>query len=103
MIHPRDLRDEDIWNILSASRDGDLGRVKELIARRPDLVSAEYNYTPPIHFAVRERHLDVVRFLLDKGAEYSTYRTYPFQDSLLTMARDREYHDIAQLLLDLAS
>ena len=37
MIRPRDLKDDDVWDILRAARDGDLGQVKELVARRPDL------------------------------------------------------------------
>jgi ankyrin repeat protein len=66
------------------------------------LIRAEYNYTPPIHFAVREGHLPVVRYLLKQGAD-PAYRTYPFGDSLLTMAQDREHHDVAQFLFDLVS
>ncbi|UVI29291.1 ankyrin repeat domain-containing protein [Paenibacillus spongiae] len=102
MIRPADLKDEDIWNILSASREGELEKVKQLISRRPELVHFVYNYTPPIHFAVREGHLDIVRFLLDLGAD-PTYRTYPFQDSLLTMAQDRGHHEIAEHLLEILS
>jgi ankyrin repeat protein/GNAT superfamily N-acetyltransferase len=103
MIKPKDLQDEDIWSMLQASRDGDLNRVQELVARRPELVRCEYNYTPPIHFAVREGHTEVVRFLLAQGADASSYRTYPFQDSLLTMAEDREYREVVDLLLEMAS
>jgi ankyrin repeat protein len=102
MIHPNDLNDDDIWGMLNASAAGDLDRVKALVSRRPELVRCEYNYTPPIHFAVREGHLDVVRYLLDQGADLN-YRTYPFQDTLVTMARDREHHEIAKLLLDILS
>jgi hypothetical protein len=103
MIKPEDLKDNDIWSMLRAARDGDLTLVKALAGRRPDLVRCEYNYTPPIHFAVREGHVGVVRFLLEQGADGSAYRTYPFQDSLLTMAEDREYSEIVQLLLNVAS
>lgn len=103
MLKPRNLTDEGIWAMLNASRDGDLARVKHLVASRPELVRSEYNYTPPIHFAVREGHADVVRFLVENGAEFANYRTYPFQDSLLTMAEDREYTEIASYLRELAA
>jgi ankyrin repeat protein len=103
MIRPRDLHDEDVWTMLRASRDGDLQAAKALVRRRAELVRCEYNYTPPIHFAVREGHLDVVRFLVERGAEVANYRTYPFGDSLLTMAEDREYREIAGFLLELAA
>jgi ankyrin repeat protein len=103
MIRPRDLKDDDVWAILRAARDGDLGQVKGLVARRSDLARAEYNYTPPIHFAVREGHLEIVRFLVEHGADVSSYRTYPSSDSLLTMAEDREYREIVTFLLELAA
>ena len=47
---------------------------------------------------MREGHLEIVRFLLEKGAD-PTYRTYPFQESLVTMAQDRDRDEVAQLLL----
>jgi ankyrin repeat protein len=103
MIRPHDLVDDDVWAMLRASRDGDLAQVKGLASRRPALVRCEYNYTPPLHFAVREGHTEIVRYLLDQGADASSYRTYPFQDSLLTMALDREYHEIVDLLTELAA
>ena len=58
----------DAWNMLRASRDGDSERIKALGSRCPGLVSCEDNYTPPVHFAVREGHLAVVRYLLNHGA-----------------------------------
>lgn len=99
MIRPADLKDDDVWSMLRASRDGDLTQMKELASRRPELIRCTYNYTPPIHFAVREGHLEVVRYLLEQGAD-PAYRTYPFQDSLLTLAQDRGYYEIAELLLN---
>ena len=68
MIHPVDLKDDDVWAMFQASWSGDLDQVKALVARRPELAVCEYNYTPPIHFAVREGHLEIVRFLLEQGS-----------------------------------
>jgi len=87
-----------VWNILVASRDGNLQRVKELVHECPELIYAQYNYTPPIHFAVREGHLHLVNFLLDHGAHDPGYKIYPFLDSLLSIAEDRGHREIALLL-----
>jgi len=102
MIHPADLKDDEVWEMLSESRAGNLDRVRALVSHRPELARCEYNYTPPIHFAVRDGHLSLVRYLLDQGIDLN-YKTYPFGDSLLTMARDREYDEIAELLLETLS
>jgi len=88
----------NVWNILKASYKGDLEKVEEIVADCPEMLYAQYNYTPPIHFAVREDHTSIVSYLLDKGALDPTYKIYPFQESLLTIAKDREYHEIATLL-----
>ena len=85
------------WEMFLAARSGDLTRVESLARQYPGLERFEYNYTPPIHFAVREGHADVVRFLVERGADLA-YRTYPFGDSLVTMADDREHHDVGRLL-----
>ena len=87
-----------VWNMLVASRDGNIDRVKALADGCPELIYAQYNYTPPIHFAVREGHVQLVRYLLQQGALAPAYITYPFKDTLLQMAKDRAYHDIVLLL-----
>src|SRR5215212_4215023 len=53
-----------VWEMLCASRVGDIDRVKDLGSSEPGLITCQYNYTPPIHFAVREGHLDLVRELV---------------------------------------
>src|SRR4030095_1915853 len=112
MIQPPELKSEfqvtlsnkvtsattKVWNILFASRNGDLDTVKKLVDECPELIYAQYNYTPPIHFAVREGHTDLVRYLLSCGAHDPNYKIYPFQDSLETIAQDRERHHIVTLL-----
>ena len=87
----------EVWQMLSACREGEMRVVRDLVERCPGLVHCEYNYTLPIHFAVREGHTPIVRYLLQHGAD-PTYRTYSFKDSLLQMARERDYAEIADLI-----
>src|SRR5262249_15165479 len=44
----------------------------------------------------------IVRLLLEQGAS-PHYQTHRFRDSLLTMAQDREYRELAQLFLEIAA
>lgn len=46
--------------MLDAACDGDLKRVQELAGKCPPLLTCQYDYTAPLHLAVREGHLDVV-------------------------------------------
>lgn len=89
---------DKVWQMLKAAYDGNLLRVKELAAECPALLYAQYNYAPPIHFAVTEGHPELVRYLLANGAHDSAYRIYPFLDSLPTLAEDRGDMEIAALL-----
>jgi len=90
----------NVWNILVASYEGDIDKVKEMVGIQPELFYAQYNYTPPIHFAVRQGHTELVDYLLKSGAYDPDYRTYPFRDSLQTIAEDRDYDEIALMLKD---
>jgi len=92
-----------VWEILLAIYDGDLQKVKALVKDCADLIYAQYNYAPPIHFAVREGHVDLVKYLLDNGAHDSDYKFYPFLDSMQTVANDREYFDIENMLNEYAA
>ena len=83
-----------VWDILTASRNGDLEGVKEMVNDCPELIYAQYNYTPPIYFAVREGYPQLVEYILSQGALDPDYKTYPFLDTLLTIAEDRDYSDI---------
>jgi len=89
---------DTVWDMYLAAHAGDLDQVKALVARHPGLARHEYNYTPPLHFAVREGHSRLVRFLVDRGAIDPSYRSYPFQDTLLTIAEDREHSAVAAML-----
>jgi ankyrin repeat protein len=84
--------------MLSACRAGDVARAEELIGQRPELATCQFNYTPPLHFAVREGHLELVRLLVEHRAYDPGYKSYPFGDTLLTIAHDRGFDEIAQVL-----
>lgn len=90
---------DDVYAMFAAARAGDFDRVRALVADVPGLATVEYNYTPPIHFAVREGHAGIVQFLLAHGAD-PAYRSYPFQESLLQFAEDRGHADVAAILRD---
>jgi ankyrin repeat protein len=88
----------EVWAMLSACRAGDLALARELMSQRPELATCQYNYTPPLHFAVREGHLELVRELVERRAYDPGYKSYPFGDNLLTIARDRGFDEIAKVL-----
>ncbi|MEO7274217.1 MAG: hypothetical protein ABIX28_06820, partial [Vicinamibacterales bacterium] len=78
---------DDVWAALVASAAGDAGALRQLLERDPRLSRAEYWYTPAIHFAVREGHLDAVRLLLDAGADPEWNGLH--DGSLMAMAHER--------------
>jgi uncharacterized protein len=88
-----------VWDMLSASKHGNLELIKHLVADEPALAYCKYNYTPPIHFAVREGHVPVTKYLLECGAFEPDYESYPFLETLLLIAKDRGHKEIANLLL----
>ena len=89
---------DTVWSMYLAAHAGDLDQVKALIARHSGLTRHEHNYTPPLHFAVREGHARLVRFLVDRSGIDPSYRSYPFQDTLLTIAEDRGHSGVAAVL-----
>jgi hypothetical protein len=50
MIRMNDFGDDALWSLFEASASGDLLAVKRLVGARPDLVNAQYNYTPADSF-----------------------------------------------------
>lgn len=88
----------EVWNMLSASFDGNLDRVAALSELNPGLLTCQYDYTSPLHLAVREGHLELVKFLLARGALDPGYRTHPFLDPLIVVAEDRGFAAIEEAL-----
>ncbi|KAL3910851.1 MAG: hypothetical protein SGILL_007525 [Bacillariaceae sp.] len=53
-----------------AAQGGDLGTLKREVEKKKDLVNAkDRNGWSPIHEGVRSGHLDVVKYLVDSGAD----------------------------------
>src|SRR5262245_40599862 len=81
----------DVWEMFCAAGSGDLETIKRLLAKAPSLAPSQYEYRPPLSFAVRENRLEVAAYLLEHGA------TFDF-GNLLEMASDRGYAEMHSLL-----
>ena len=88
----------DVWEMLTACRAGDLNRAQALASQCPALATCQYDYTCPLHFAVREGHLELARYLIAEGGIDPNYYMHPFLESLLTLADDRVYDEISAFL-----
>jgi ankyrin repeat protein len=95
MIKPPDIEDDN-WEIIGAAATGDIPRLLRLLDGDPTLSCRGYFYMPPIHFAVREGHAEVVRILLDAGADSEWDGDYG--DRLIEMAKERGYDAVAAIL-----
>jgi hypothetical protein len=47
---------------------GDVPAIRRLLKQDPNLAITEYWYTQPIHFAVREGHLEATQTIIEAGA-----------------------------------
>ena len=91
-------RGTDVWEILTAAIRGDLPTIEKLVREDPRLATCSNQYRTPLHFAVQENHIDVVRFLLDHGAD-ATYRSGNFwHERPTTIAEERGYTDLHAVL-----
>jgi ankyrin repeat protein len=87
-----------VWAMLTAAKNGDLERIRELATDCPALLYCQYDYTTPMQFAVREGRAEVVRYLVENGALDLEDRNHPFLQPLLMLAEDRGSYEIAEYL-----
>jgi ankyrin repeat protein len=95
LIKPDDV-DPDGWDVIAASASGDMVTLRRLLERAPQLAKVGYWYTPPLHFAVREGHIEAVIALLEAGADPSAVGFAG--DDPITVARDRGHQEVLRLL-----
>ena len=88
----------EIWRVLTAARAGDVAALRSAVERDPSIVGAAFWYMPPLHFAVREGHLDAVRLLVAAGADLTHRNALYGNDTLLQMAVDRGHDQVAAYL-----
>jgi len=74
--------------------NGDLSAIKLMVDREPGLANCEFEYFTPLHFAVREGRIEVVKFLLGRRGD----PLYGFGDSPVRMARERGFDELADHL-----
>src|ERR1700752_3370304 len=103
LIQPEELRSArpygswqsrgcDVWDAIVAARMGDADTLRRLLDRDPNLSK----YSEPLHFAVREGHVETVRVLLKAGAAADV--SSPDGESLATVARDRGHDDVVEIV-----
>ncbi len=85
----------EVGEMLRAAREGDVGTLRKLLRRKPELARCHYNYRTPIYFAVRENRLEAAKLLLGKMGDPLSLAV---SDTLLTVARDRGYMEMLALL-----
>jgi ankyrin repeat protein len=93
-----------VRRLASAIRDGDLESVRAMLAARPELVNfdqAENDEHKPLHIAVIARQPEIVRLLMQRGADPHC-GIWPHRDATgaLTMADERGDAEIAAIIRD---
>src|SRR5579859_5165355 len=89
-------RGVDVWAMFVAAMNGDLDTIKALEARDPGLLRCELEYFSPMHFAVRENQVGVVKYLLSRGVQ----PILAFEEPVWVAARMRGHEEMAVLLED---
>lgn len=90
--------DESKDRLWAAAREGDLATIKKLAAEGVDInASTQYGATA-LSFAADKGHIEVVRFLLESGADPNKSDTF-YQASPITWASENDHLEVAVLLV----
>jgi len=85
-------------DLLDASRKGDLAAVQALVAKGAALETKTGYGQTPLYLAAMNGREDVVRFLLEKGANPEIHDTF-YEASMLDFVLIRKYYGVAKLLI----
>ena len=91
-----------VSHLVDAIRAGDLNTVRSMVRVRPELIHldvAEHDEHRALHHAVLERQPEIVRFLMQHGAQ-PRKGIYPYRDATdaFTLAADRGYTGIVEIM-----
>ncbi len=97
----------NITGLAEAVKAGDAPLVRKMLKASPELVHldmAANNEHRALHYAVLNRNPDLVRVLMDAGAD-ARKGIYPHRDatSALTLAQERGYDDLVAIIKEVAS
>ena len=84
--------------LVNAAKDGDLDKVKDLIAEGVDVDSKNKGGTTALMMAARFDNLDIVEYLVEKGADVNAKNE--LGRSALYMAARNGHVDVVEFLLD---
>ena len=93
---PGNCRGVDTWEMICAAIRGDTPTIRRLLKLDRNLAITEYWYTQPIHFTVREGHVEATRTLVEAGADPNHLRHAG--SDLVDTARDRGHTAVAEYL-----
>ena len=94
----------NVAKLAAAVRSGDLAQVRALLHARPELIGIDMSGSDEhraLHYAVLRRDTAMVQLLMEAGAD-AHKGIWPHRDatSALTLARDRDYHDVVAVIED---
>ncbi len=83
----------------AAAREGDLATIKKLAAGGVDINTGSQYGATALSFAADKGHIEVVRFLLESGADPNKSDTF-YQASPMTWASENDHLEVAVLLVE---
>ncbi|MCG8340467.1 MAG: ankyrin repeat domain-containing protein [Cytophagales bacterium] len=84
-------------DLIEYSKEGDILKVKEMIRKGAKVDSTDDNGATPLHWAAFNGHLEVVRLLIDKGADKEAKH---IGQTSLHWAVIRNHLEVVRLLID---
>ncbi len=85
--------------LLAAARKGELAQVKALLEKGANLEAKTRHGVTPLFYAASRGHVEVLRYLIDKGADVKVQDTF-YRASALDFTLQNEHVDAARLLIE---